>query len=195
MGLLRRSGGTYDALVVGLGNPGSRYAATRHNVGFVVVDELARRAATSFRSKYGGRFAEATLGEARVALLEPETFMNNSGASVAAAARYYKLEGADVIVVHDDIGVDYERVRAKAGGGLQGHNGLRSIAEALATPDFTRVRLGLGRPRRGDPREIADWVLAPFDDDEDPAAMVAAAADCVERILADGIEAATRAYP
>jgi PTH1 family peptidyl-tRNA hydrolase len=195
VGLLRRAGGTLDALVVGLGNPGSRYANTRHNVGFVVVDELARRTGAGFRSKYGGRFGEATHGEARIALLEPETFMNNSGASVGAAARFYKLDAADVVVVHDDIGVDYGRVRAKAGGGLQGHNGLRSIAEALGTREFVRVRLGLGRPGRGDRREIADWVLAPFDDDEDPAAMITAAADCVELILVDGIEAATAAYP
>src|SRR4051794_16509478 len=132
MGFLRRSGGgTLDALIVGLGNPGRQYAKTRHNVGFLVVDRLAERAGASFPAKYDGRFAETTIGDARVALLEPETFMNLSGRSVNAAARFYKLEPQDVIVIYDEIELPFDKVRAKAGGGLKGHNGLRSLADSL----------------------------------------------------------------
>jgi PTH1 family peptidyl-tRNA hydrolase len=195
MGFLRRSGGgTLDALVVGLGNPGRQYAQTRHNIGFKVVDRLAERSGASFRGKYDGRFTETTIGDARVALLEPETFMNLSGRPVSAAARFYKLEPEDVIVVYDDIELEFDRVRAKAGGGLKGHNGLRSLNESLGTSDFLRVRCGVGRPRRGDPRSVADYVLGAFYDDEDPADLIERAADCVETILADGIDEGERRF-
>jgi PTH1 family peptidyl-tRNA hydrolase len=191
MAALRRGGGsTLDYLVVGLGNPGSRYAQTRHNAGFMVVDRLAERAGVQFRSKYDGRFTEAKLGDARVALLEPETYMNLSGRPVQRAAAFYKLPPEAVIVVHDDIDLDFDRVRAKAGGGLKGHNGLRSLADSLGTRDFLRVRIGIGRPQRGDRRDVADWVLAPFEADEDWEPLMARGADCVEAILADGIDAA-----
>jgi PTH1 family peptidyl-tRNA hydrolase len=193
MGFLRRSGGgTLDALIVGLGNPGRQYAKTRHNIGFAVVDRLAERAGAGFRAKYDGRFSETTIGDARIALLEPETFMNLSGRSVNAAARFYKLEPQDVIVVYDEIELPFDKVRAKAGGGLKGHNGLRSLADSLGTPDFVRVRCGVGRPRRGDPRSVADYVLGAFYEDEDPTDMVERAADCVELILAEGIDEAER---
>jgi PTH1 family peptidyl-tRNA hydrolase len=196
MGFLRRSGGgTLDALIVGLGNPGRQYAETRHNIGFKVVDRLAERAGASFRHKYDGRFTEAAIADARVALLEPETFMNLSGRSVRSAARFYKVAPEDVIVVYDDIELPFDRVRAKAGGGLKGHNGLRSMAEALGTPEFIRVRCGVGRPRRGDPRSIADFVLGGFYEDEDPAALIERAADCTETIVLDGIAEAERRYP
>ncbi len=195
MGLLRRSGGgTLDALIVGLGNPGRQYARTRHNIGFMVVDRIAERTGASWRGKYDGRFTETKLGDARVALLEPETFMNLSGRSVSVATRFYKLEPQDVIVVYDDIELEFDKVRAKAGGGLKGHNGLRSMAESLGSPDFLRVRCGVGRPRRGDPRSVADYVLGAFYEDEDPADLIERAADCAEAILADGIDEAERRF-
>lgn len=195
MGLLRRSGGgTLDALIVGLGNPGRQYARTRHNIGFMVVDRIAERTGASWRGKYDGRFTETKLGDARVALLEPETFMNLSGRSVSAATRFYKLEPPDVIVVYDDIELEFDKVRAKVGGGLKGHNGLRSMAESLGSPDFLRVRCGVGRPRRGDPRSVADYVLGAFYEDEDPADLIERAADCAEAILADGIDEAERRF-
>jgi PTH1 family peptidyl-tRNA hydrolase len=195
MGFLRRSGGgTLDALIVGLGNPGRQYARTRHNIGFMVADRLAERSGASFRNKYDGRFTETTIGDARVALLEPETFMNLSGRSVQGAARFYKLDPQEVIVVYDDIELEFDKVRAKAGGGLKGHNGLRSLADSLGTPDFLRVRCGVGRPRRGDPRSVADYVLGAFYEDEDPADLIERAADCVELILADGIDEAERRF-
>jgi PTH1 family peptidyl-tRNA hydrolase len=195
MGFLRRSGGgTLDALIVGLGNPGRQYARTRHNIGFMAADRIAERYGASFRAKYDGRFTETAIGDARVAILEPETFMNLSGRSVQAAARFYKLEPQDVIVIYDDIELEFDKVRAKAGGGLKGHNGLRSLADSLGTPDFLRVRCGVGRPRRGDPRSVADYVLGAFYDDEDPADLIERAADCVELILADGIDEAERRF-
>ena len=195
MGLLRRSGGgTLDALIVGLGNPGRQYAKTRHNIGFMVVDRIAERTGASWRGKYDGRFTETRLGDARVALLEPGTFMNLSGRSVSAATRFYKLEPQDVIVVYDDIELEFDKVRARAGGGLKGHNGLRSMAESLGSPDFLRVRCGVGRPRRGDPRSVADYVLGAFYEDEDPSDLIERAADCVETILADSIDEAERRF-
>ena len=195
MGVPRRpGGGSLDALIVGLGNPGPQYARTRHNVGFMVLDRLAERAGVSLRSKYNGRFAETTLVDSRVGLLAPQTFMNLSGTAAAAAARFYKLHPTDVIVIYDEIELEFEQVRARAGGGLKGHNGLRSMAQSLGSPDFLRVRCGVGRPRKGDPRGVADYVLAPFYEDEDPSGLVERAADCVEAILRDGIEVAEGDY-
>lgn len=195
MALLRRSaGGTLDLLVVGLGNPGPRYARTRHNLGFMVCDRLAERAGVALRGKYDGRFGEATIGDARVALLEPETFMNLVGQSVQKAARFYKLPPAAIVAVHDDVELDFGVVRAKAGGGLKGHNGLRSLKDSLGTPDFLRVRMGVGRPRRGERRDLADWLLAPFEPDEDPQPMIDAAVDCVELLALEGIAAAEARY-
>ncbi len=121
--------------------------------------------------------------------------MNLSGPPVAAAIRFFKLEATEVIVVYDDIELDFDRVRARVGGGLKGHNGLRSLNDALATPDFLRVRCGVGRPRRGDQRSVADFVLGAFYDEEDPTDMIERACDCVETIIRDGIAEAERLYP
>jgi PTH1 family peptidyl-tRNA hydrolase len=181
---------TLDLLVAGLGNPGREYERTRHNAGWMVVDELARRADASFRSKFSGRLAETRLGEHRVALLEPETYMNESGRSLAAALRFFKVSPDDLLVVHDDVDLDPGRLQARLGGGLAGHNGLRSIAQALGTQDFLRLRIGVGRPGRGDRRPVADYVLSPFEDEVDVEALIARGADAVEAILRDGLEAA-----
>ena len=190
MRLLRRGqpASTLDLLVAGLGNPGPRHARDRHNVGWLVVDELARRHGGSFRSKFSGRVAETRVGESRVALLKPETFMNESGRSIAAAARYFKVDPADVVVVHDDVDLDFGRLQARLGGGLAGHNGLRSIAQLLGTQEFMRLRIGVGRPGRGDPRDVADYVLAPFEPHEDFEAVVARAAAAGESLLAVGLD-------
>ena len=145
--------------MVGLGNPGREYAGNRHNLGYMVVDELASRHGGSWRSKFSGQLAELRMGGARVVLLKPETYMNESGTSVGAAARFFKLDPADVLVVHDEGDFDLARMQARLGGGLAGHNGLRSIAQHLGTQDFLRLRVGVGRPERGDPRPLADYVL------------------------------------
>jgi peptidyl-tRNA hydrolase, PTH1 family len=187
--LFRRGTGasTLDLLVAGLGNPGREHAADRHNAGWMVVDELARRHSGSFKSKFSGRLAETRVGESRVALLEPETYMNESGRSIAAAARFFKVEPEDVLVVHDDVDLPVGRLQVRLGGGLAGHNGLRSISQALGTAEFLRVRIGVGRPERGDPRPVADFVLSPFAPEDDVESLIARAADAVESMLGDGL--------
>ncbi len=190
----RRRESSIDWLVVGLGNPGSRYRTTRHNAGFMVADRLAERLAASWRSRFSGRFSEARDGELRLAILEPETYMNDSGRSVSAALRYFKLEPAQLLVVHDEIDLPLGEVRAKLGGGLAGHNGLRSLADHLRTQDFARVRVGVGRPERGDPRPVVDWVLTPFEPHVDVAGLVERATDCTQLAVREGIDAAIAAY-
>ena len=183
-----------ELLVVGLGNPGGEYAGHRHNVGWMVVEELARRHGASWRGKFNGQVAELRLDGHRVALLKPETFMNESGRSVGAAARFFKLEPDAILVVHDEIDLDRGRLQARLGGGLAGHNGLRSIAAHLKTPDFLRLRVGVGRPGRGDPRKPADYVLSNFDAEDDREDLVARAADAVETLDAGGLERAQAQY-
>ena len=181
-----------DLLVVGLGNPGREHAQNRHNVGWMVVDELARRHGGSFRSKFSGQLSEVRLEGARVALLKPELYMNLSGRSVQPAARFFKVEPDRLLVVHDEGDFDLGRLQARAGGGLAGHNGLRSIAQSLGAQDFLRLRIGVGRPERGDPRPLADHVLSNFEPHDDAEAIVSRAADAVEAIVAEGLETAQR---
>ena len=188
----RRSGSSLDLLVVGLGNPGRDYARNRHNVGSMVVDELARRHAGSWRGKFSGRLAEVRIDGHKVALLKPETYMNESGRSVQAAARFFKVEPDAILVVHDEGDFDLGRLQARRGGGLAGHNGLRSIAQQLGTSDFLRLRIGVGRPERGDPRPLADYVLSDFEPHDDAERLVAKAADAVELLDAEGLEATQR---
>jgi peptidyl-tRNA hydrolase, PTH1 family len=185
---------TLDLLVAGLGNPGQRHERDRHNVGWMVVDELARRRDVSFEAKFNGRLGETRIDDHRLALLKPETFMNESGRSISAAARFYKVPVDQVLVVHDDVDLDVGRLQARAGGGLAGHNGLRSIAQMLGGPDFLRLRVGVGRPGRGDPRDVADFVLSSFELDEDRDAIVARAADAVETLAVEGLDEAQRRF-
>jgi PTH1 family peptidyl-tRNA hydrolase len=184
----REAASSLDLLVAGLGNPGRVYERTRHNVGWLVVDELARRHRGSFRSKFSGLLAELRIDGSRVALLKPETYMNESGRSLAAAARFFKVDAECVLVVHDDVDLEPGRLQARNGGGLAGHNGLRSIAAALGTNEFLRLRIGVGRPGRGDRRSVSDYVLASFDPDEDVDALVNRSADAVETLVRDGLE-------
>jgi peptidyl-tRNA hydrolase, PTH1 family len=185
---------TLDLLVAGLGNPGREYEQTRHNAGWLVADELARRHGGSFRSKFSGQLAEVRVGEWKVALLKPETYMNESGRSIAAAARFFKVDPGALLVVHDDVDLEPERLQARLGGGLAGHNGLRSIAQALGTNEFLRLRIGVGRPGRGDRRSVSDYVLSKFDAETDVDALVAGAADAVETIAVGSLEEAQRRY-
>jgi peptidyl-tRNA hydrolase, PTH1 family len=178
---------TLDLLIAGLGNPGREHFHDRHNVGWMVVEELARRHDGSFRTKFNGRVAETRIADARVALLQPETYMNESGRSISSAARFFKVAPEDVLVVHDDVDLDVGRLQARAGGGLAGHNGLRSISQALGTPEFLRLRVGVGRPERGDPRPVADYVLSPFEAEQDVDGVVSRSADAVESLLGEGL--------
>ena len=185
---------TLDLLIAGLGNPGREYANTRHNVGWLVADELARRHDGSFRSKFSGQLAEVREGERKLALLKPETYMNVSGQSVGAAARFFKVRPDSLLVVHDDVDLEPGRLQVRLGGGLAGHNGLRSIASTLGTQDFLRLRIGVGRPGRGDRRPIADYVLSEFEPEIDVDALVGRAADAVETIAREGVEPAQQAF-
>ena len=196
MRLFRRgeSASTLDLLVIGLGNPGREHERDRHNVGWMVTDELARRMDGRWRAKFSGQLAEARLDALRLALLKPETFMNDSGRSVAAATRFFKVEPESLLVVHDDVDLEPGRLQARAGGGLAGHNGLRSLAQTLGTQEFLRLRIGVGRPGRGDPRSVADYVLSPFELDEDVGALVSRAADAVETVAREGVEAAQQRF-
>jgi PTH1 family peptidyl-tRNA hydrolase len=185
---------TFDLLVVGLGNPGREYASTRHNVGWMVLDELAQRHGASWRSKFNGRIADVRVDGHKVGLFKPETFMNDSGRAVRAAARFYKVEPDAILVVHDESDLDVGRLQARAGGGLAGHNGLRSVAQHLGTQEFLRLRVGVGRPERGDPRPLADYVLSDFEPHQDPESIVARAADAVESLDAEGLDATQRKF-
>jgi PTH1 family peptidyl-tRNA hydrolase len=129
-----------------------------------------------------------------VALLKPETYMNESGRSLGAATRFFKVAPEHVLVVHDDVDLETGRLQARAGGGLAGHNGLRSLAQHIGSQDFLRLRIGVGRPGRGDRRSVADWVLSPFAPEDDQDALVSRAADAVETIVAEGLEAAQQRF-
>jgi PTH1 family peptidyl-tRNA hydrolase len=147
-------------LIVGLGNPGSEYQWTRHNAGFMVLDKLADVAGISTaRKKFSGFYGEGNWQGERLLLLRPLTFMNLSGRSVAEALGFHKLSLNNLIVIHDDLDIPFGRVKLKEGGGHAGHNGLRSLLSELGSGDFTRVRIGIGRPSRGD---VVDYVLNRF---------------------------------
>jgi PTH1 family peptidyl-tRNA hydrolase len=194
--LFRRGGSasTLDLLVAGLGNPGREYADTRHNVGFMVAEELARRHGGSWRAKFSGDLAEMRLDGLRLAVLKPQTYMNESGRSVGAAARFFKVEPEALLVVHDEVDLEPGRLQARLGGGLAGHNGLRSVAQHLGTSEFARLRIGVGRPERGDPRPVADFVLSPFSPEVDVEGLVARAADAVETVAREGVEEAQNRF-
>ena len=166
MGLFRRrsenAGGRVDWLIVGLGNPGERYARTRHNIGFEVVELLTERwGLPRERDRYAGRYAEGRTGPggARVATLRPQTFMNEAGRSVGPARGFLKLELDRVLVAHDEIDLPFGEIQVRTGGGLAGHNGLKSMREGLGSSDFRRVRIGVGRPDTTDPEIVSAHVL------------------------------------
>jgi len=187
-------------LVVGLGNPGKKYERNRHNVGFMVVERLARsHGMPDFKEKFSAVWTKGELagrgGRHPVALLEPQTFMNLSGDSVQPAAAFLKVDPSHVIVVHDELDLPWKDVRLKVGGGHAGHNGLRSIMQRLGTPEFVRVRVGIGRPPPGFRGDVADFVLADFDAMErsELPDVVDRAALAIEKVVADGISAAMNA--
>ncbi len=179
-------------LVVGLGNPGAKYARTRHNAGQRVVEELAvRLGAGRFATRYAGEYAEARGPHGPLALLIPTTYMNDSGSSVGPAAGMLHAAPDQVLVVHDDIDVPFGEVRGKRGGGHGGHNGLRSLVAGLGSPDFLRVRVGVGRAPAGFRGDEADWVLRAFDEPADQVqALIDAGLAMTEAVLADGMEEA-----
>ena len=182
-------------LIVGLGNPGAEYADNRHNLGYMVVNELARRGrAPAPREKFGAELAEATVAGQRVLLCKPQEYMNVSGQAVARVAAFWKIGLAETVVVHDELDVPFERLKLGAGGGPGGHNGIKSIISALGDPGFARVRIGIGRPAPG--RASADYVLSDFSRAETAALpeIVGRAADAVEVIVGQGLAAAMNRF-
>lgn len=180
-------------LVAGLGNPGPKYAKNRHNLGFMVVDELATKwAADPFREKFNGLLSRARRDTGEVVLLKPQTFMNLSGESIQKALAFFKLGLADLIVVHDELDLPFGTLKVKVGGGAAGHNGLKSIAQHCGGPDFVRVRLGVGRP----PQRGADHVLSDFSREECSLlpSVVESAAFAVADILDRGVQSAMNSH-
>ena len=182
-------------LVVGLGNPGDKYADTRHNIGFRVVELLAERAGITLKkSGYQGLYGVGRLAGEEVTLLLPQTFMNKSGASVGSACKSLGVDPGDLIVIHDDIDLDFGILKIKAGGGHGGHNGIRHIKEVLGTGDFTRVKAGVGRGNeRGD---VSDHVLSRFNAAERKRLenFLMGTAEAVEKIIASGVQDSMNAY-
>lgn len=179
-------------LVVGLGNPGPQYAKTRHNVGFVVADLLAARLGAPFKvhKRSGAEIVSGRLANRSVIVAKPRTFMNESGRHIGPLAKFYSVSPADIIVIHDELDIDFGKIRLKLGGGEGGHNGLRSVVNALGTKDFQRVRIGIGRPPgRKDP---AAFVLEAFTAAEraEVATICELAADATELLVEAGLEAA-----
>ncbi|WP_370944691.1 aminoacyl-tRNA hydrolase [Amycolatopsis sp. cg5] len=184
-----------QVLLAGLGNPGPQYAGNRHNVGFMVLDELAARVGGKFKAhKSGAELLEGRLAGRRVVLAKPRSFMNLSGGPVVGAARFYKIAPSGVVVVHDELDLEFGALKMKLGGGDNGHNGLRSITKSLSTKDYYRVRFGVGRPPgRQDP---ADFVLKDFSTVERKtlALEVDRCADAVEALIGSGLSAAQNAF-
>jgi PTH1 family peptidyl-tRNA hydrolase len=187
-----RGAGPVDWLIVGLGNPGAEYAATRHNIGFEVASLLAKRwGLPKSKSKYRALLTEGRAGPGgpRVAVLLPQTYMNEAGQSVGPARGAFKLDLGHVLVIHDEIDLPFGEIRTRTGGGLAGHNGLKSIRLALGSPDFARVRIGVGRPPTTDPDRVAAYVLSRFREPrEEVALLIERAADTAEQVVLGGDE-------
>jgi peptidyl-tRNA hydrolase, PTH1 family len=181
-------------LICGLGNPGREYERHRHNVGFMVVDALLARARAELtQDKFQARVGQGSLGGERILFVEPQTYMNLSGRSVAEAARFYKVATPDVLVVHDELDLPFGRLQLKAGGGAGGHNGLKSMVQCLGEDAFIRVRVGIGKPEGPNAKErVAGYVLSNFDDGErrQLEELIARAADMAESWVRDGLSTA-----
>jgi PTH1 family peptidyl-tRNA hydrolase len=179
-------------LVVGLGNPGPRYAHTRHNAGFMLIDAFASGRVAAFQPRFAGDYAELQLGAERLGLLKPGTFMNESGRSVRAASAFFQLTPEAILVVHDELDLAFGELRFKVGGGDGGHRGLRSISAELASPAYTRLRLGIGRPTPDFAGSVADFVLQAFALEErtELASVLGRASEAVELVVSDGLSRA-----
>jgi PTH1 family peptidyl-tRNA hydrolase len=177
-------------LIVGLGNPGRKYAGNRHNVGFMAIDTMASRwGAPAFREKFRAEYSKVRVGDQEAVLLKPQTFMNLSGESAQAAMRFFKVPIERVLCVHDELDLGFGVVRLKAGGGTAGHNGLRSMVQHCGGPDFLRCRIGIGRPPRGQPEQ---WVLNDFSSLErvELPDVLELAADMAQSTLKEGVREA-----
>lgn len=186
-------------LLVGLGNPGPRYAENRHNIGFKVVERWLEvhgtPGASDWREKFHGRYATASGAFGRVVVLEPLTFMNCSGKALVAAANFFRVPPTRTIIVHDEIDFEFGRIQIKNGGGHGGHNGLRDIVEATGSRDFIRIRVGVGRPPKGR-GDVSAWVLSDFDAADAPFVpdLVERAQQAVTAVMTRGVQAAMNEF-
>jgi len=182
--------------IAALGNPGRKYADTRHNVGWMVIDALTARTGVGWQQKFNGEFARLRLGTQDVSVLKPGTFMNLSGHPVQAMAAFYGYAPGELLVLHDDLDLPFGRVQVKLGGGHGGHNGLRSITAQIG-PDFARIRIGIGRPAAGNAKQadVADYVLSPFAGDERAwlPDLIGKATTALEAVVSQGVRAAMNA--
>jgi peptidyl-tRNA hydrolase, PTH1 family len=181
-------------LIVGLGNPGAEYAAHRHNIGFRCVDHLAQHhGLTLNKRRFKAVFGEGRVDGARVILAKPQTFMNDSGSAVAPLSRWYKIAPAQILVIYDDLDLPFGRIRVRPGGGSGGHNGIKSIIASLGTQEFPRIRVGIGRPRHGDP---VDYVLNAFDREQEPFVpdLCDRVALAVQTFIAEGVREAMNVH-
>jgi PTH1 family peptidyl-tRNA hydrolase len=185
-------------LICGLGNPGAEYAGNRHNVGFLVLDAVSQRVSIEVKQrKFDGRVGQGTLGNHRLLLFKPETFMNASGTAVAAAARFFKVSPGDLLVIHDELDLPFGRLQLKSGGGPGGHRGLSSIIEWLGSDEFARLRVGIGKPEGpGAKEQVVGHVLSDFAPEEQKALpeLIGKAADAVEAWCVDGLASAMNRF-
>jgi PTH1 family peptidyl-tRNA hydrolase len=185
-------------LICGLGNPGPTYEAHRHNLGFRVIDALGDRWQVKLsQRKFDGWIGQGTIGKSRVLLLEPQTFMNASGSAVAAAARFYKVDPAELLVIHDELDLPFGRLQLKTGGGAGGHNGIQSIIDCLGRDDFHRLRFGIGKPEGPGAKErVVGYVLSDFNREEQFQLdeLIGRAADAAEAWSRDGLASAMNRF-
>lgn len=192
----KKAGGPIDAIIVGLGNPGTKYSTTRHNVGFEALDFIADKCnAKVDKLKFQGLFAQAKIGDARVILLKPQTFMNESGKSISQFASFYKIPAENIIVIFDDVSLDVGKMRIRRKGSAGGHNGIKSIISCLSSEDFPRVKIGVGQKPHPD-YDLADWVLGqiPLKDRETIRGNMPNVYDAVCDILGGDLESAMGKY-
>ncbi len=192
----KKAGGPIDAIIVGLGNPGAKYATTRHNVGFEALDFIADKCGAKVdKLKFQGLFAQAKIGQARVILLKPQTFMNESGRSISQFASFYKVPAENIIVIFDDVSLDVGKMRIRRKGSAGGHNGIKSIISCLSSEDFPRVKIGVGQKPHPD-YDLADWVLGqiPLKDRETIRGNMPDVYDAVCDILSGDLESAMGKY-
>jgi PTH1 family peptidyl-tRNA hydrolase len=180
-------------IIVGLGNPEIRYELTKHNVGWLALDSLENEFSLSWREKFKGEFADINVNGEKFIILKPKTYMNLSGESVVPAATFYKVSPEDILVIHDELDLPFGTLGLKKGGGLAGHNGLKSIAGLLGSQDFLRLRIGIGRPKNG---SVSSWVLSNFSSEQEPLLgdLMAEVQKAIVVYINSGFEKAARTY-
>ena len=180
-------------LIVGLGNPGPEYELNRHNIGWLVLDSIDKISSNNWKSKFKGVYTDTTIDGEKVYFLKPQTFMNLSGESVGPLCNFFKVKPTEILVLHDELDLEFGKIQFKSGGGLAGHNGLKSMAQVLGNQDFHRLRIGIGRPPRG---SVSSWVLSnfPADQDTELGIVLKNTAKAIEDLFSMGLKKASNQY-